>query len=88
MRQPSKEQLKIARDDGEGWEMKIIWIYLESLKPFRWGVRYGNQWFVVKNIIVNIPLKTQKNNCQPKGCLKGVGILKIKNDVATIKGEK
>lgn len=68
--------------------MKTIWIYLESLKPFRWGVRYGNKWFVVKNIEVFISLTTQQNNCQPKGCLRGVGVLKIKNGIATIMGEK
>lgn len=59
-----------------------IWICLESLKPMRWAVRYGNKWAVVKKVISKIPLITRRGKNQPKCYLAGDGIALIRKEVA------
>jgi hypothetical protein len=62
-----------------------VWVCLESLKPFRWAVRAGNKWHVVKRIITKIPLKTARGSIQPKAYLVGDGDVVIRNGTAIVR---
>lgn len=61
-----------------------IWIYLESVKPLRWGVRYGKKYWTGKEIRVFTNLITQSNKKQPYGVLVGYGHVSILPNCAVI----
>ena len=63
---------------------KTVWLCLESLRPTRWAVRYGNKWYVVSRVKVTAPMKTKTGPRAPHGYLCGVGTLTIKGTTATI----
>ena len=56
---------------------KSIWLALETLRPLRWAIRYGNQWWIVKTVKVLIPLRTRRGTIQPKAYLVGRGRVQI-----------
>lgn len=65
--------------------MAKIWVCLESLKPFRWAVRAGNKWHIVKRVISEIPMKTMRGKMQPKAYLVGEGEFQLRNGTAIIR---
>ena len=70
---------------GEGGEVKV-WVFLESLKPLRWCVRFGKKWKIVKSVSIEIPMKTARGKIAPHGYLVGDGTVSIRRCIARIGG--
>lgn len=65
-----------------------LWLFLESLNPIRWGVRYGKRWAIVKKVDIKIPLKTKLGKNAPHCYLEGEGICERTRDTATFLGHR
>ena len=62
-----------------------IWVCLESVRPLRWAVREGNKWHVVKEVEINVPMKTRRGVRAPHGYLAGTGTVIISGGKAVIR---
>lgn len=65
-------------------EMKKIWLFVESVNPPRWGIRYGREWHVVKQIAVKIVMEGRTARRAPNTYLFGIGRIAFEKDKATL----
>jgi hypothetical protein len=67
---------------------KRIWLFLETVRPLRWGIRYGNKWHVVNDVVVKLPMQTMQGKKPPNGYLAATGSMTIRNGVATLEKQR
>lgn len=61
-----------------------VWVCVETFKPFRWAVREGRRWHIVKEFESRIRLVGMRGKRQPLAYLQGEGRVVVKNGKATI----
>ena len=61
-----------------------IWLFLETLRALRWGVRYGRRWRIVKEVKVSGSMTSQKNKISPNAVLQGIGRVSFKKGTANL----
>ena len=64
--------------------MKNIWLFLESTHPLRWGIRYGNEWLIVKRVKVLVPMNSRRGPIAPHAFLSTKGVVRFEGNTAII----
>jgi hypothetical protein len=55
----------------------VIWLFVETVRPLTWGVRWGNRWLVVGEVQVRIPMATMRGQASPAGYVRGFGTVRL-----------
>lgn len=66
-------------------KIKRIWVYLESVRPCKWGVREGNKYHIVDEILIHggtLESAIRKN--QPRCYFYGDGTVDVVKGTAYV----